>query len=196
MNPLCTLRYSATHADKHHMVYRLDAVDAYEQQAGQADRGSLGDGRRRPQQTVRAAGFRRATGEGTITAPSRARRTDRRRRPAPGDVTVQDGDDLEQTTEARYLRELPRRRDSRRPRATSTWNFACQAASSTYSLGETWGDVDALADPARDDPPHDPRTPRQGEAPAPAGHQGAVAVLHRRGREVPAVRRRRQRRKG
>ncbi|GAB2943470.1 DEAD/DEAH box helicase family protein [Hymenobacter coalescens] len=30
--PLCTLRYSATHADKHHMVYRLDAVDAYERQ--------------------------------------------------------------------------------------------------------------------------------------------------------------------
>ena len=30
MNPLCTLRYSATHKDKHHMVYRLDAVDAYE----------------------------------------------------------------------------------------------------------------------------------------------------------------------
>ncbi|HJT58328.1 MAG TPA: DEAD/DEAH box helicase family protein, partial [Ktedonobacteraceae bacterium] len=31
MDPLCTLRYSATHVDKHHMVYRLDAVDAYEQ---------------------------------------------------------------------------------------------------------------------------------------------------------------------
>lgn len=31
MHPLCTLRYSATHVDKHHMVYRLDAVDAYEQ---------------------------------------------------------------------------------------------------------------------------------------------------------------------
>ena len=30
MNPLCTLRYSATHANKHHMVYRLDAVDAYD----------------------------------------------------------------------------------------------------------------------------------------------------------------------
>lgn len=30
MSPLCTLRYSATHANKHHMVYRLDAVDAYE----------------------------------------------------------------------------------------------------------------------------------------------------------------------
>jgi type III restriction enzyme len=30
MNPLCTLRYSATHVDKHHMIYRLDAIDAYE----------------------------------------------------------------------------------------------------------------------------------------------------------------------
>ena len=30
MNPLCTLRYSATHVQKHHMVYKLDAVDAYE----------------------------------------------------------------------------------------------------------------------------------------------------------------------
>ena len=30
MQPLCTLRYSATHITQHHMVYRLDAVDAYE----------------------------------------------------------------------------------------------------------------------------------------------------------------------
>ena len=30
MNPLCTLRYSATHIEKHHMTFRLDAIDAYE----------------------------------------------------------------------------------------------------------------------------------------------------------------------
>ncbi len=30
MSPLCTLRYSATHADRHHMVFRLGALDAYE----------------------------------------------------------------------------------------------------------------------------------------------------------------------
>ena len=30
MNALCRLRYSATHARTHNMVYRLDAVDAYE----------------------------------------------------------------------------------------------------------------------------------------------------------------------
>ena len=31
LNPMCTLRYSATHVDKYNMVYKLDAVDAYEQ---------------------------------------------------------------------------------------------------------------------------------------------------------------------
>lgn len=30
LNPLCTLRYSATHKKQYHMVYRLDAVDAYD----------------------------------------------------------------------------------------------------------------------------------------------------------------------
>ena len=30
LNPLCTLRYSATHVDDYHMMYKLDSVDAYE----------------------------------------------------------------------------------------------------------------------------------------------------------------------
>ena len=30
LNPLCTLRYSATHIDKHNCVYKLDAIDAFE----------------------------------------------------------------------------------------------------------------------------------------------------------------------
>ena len=30
LNPLCTLRYSATHVDKHNLIYKLDPVDAYE----------------------------------------------------------------------------------------------------------------------------------------------------------------------
>ncbi|MEM8728168.1 MAG: DEAD/DEAH box helicase family protein [Chlamydiota bacterium] len=32
LDPLCTVRYSATHIDKHHMLYKLDALDAYELQ--------------------------------------------------------------------------------------------------------------------------------------------------------------------
>jgi type III restriction enzyme len=31
LNPMCTLRYSATHVEKHHMLYKLDSVDAYDQ---------------------------------------------------------------------------------------------------------------------------------------------------------------------
>ncbi len=53
MNPLCTLRYSATHADKHHMVYRLDAVDAYERKLVKQIEVASADGRRRPQQALR-----------------------------------------------------------------------------------------------------------------------------------------------
>lgn len=30
LNPLCTLRYSATHVEKHNCVYKLDAIDAFE----------------------------------------------------------------------------------------------------------------------------------------------------------------------
>src|SRR6056297_982073 len=30
LNPLCTLRYSATHVDKYNMLFKLDSVDAYE----------------------------------------------------------------------------------------------------------------------------------------------------------------------
>ena len=31
LNPLCTFRYSATHKDKHNLLYKLDSIDAYEQ---------------------------------------------------------------------------------------------------------------------------------------------------------------------
>jgi type III restriction enzyme len=37
LNPLCTFRYSATHVDKHNMLYKLDSIDAYDQKAGEAD---------------------------------------------------------------------------------------------------------------------------------------------------------------
>ena len=31
LNPLCTFRYSATHIEKHNLMYKLDSIDAYEQ---------------------------------------------------------------------------------------------------------------------------------------------------------------------
>ena len=32
LNPLCTLRYSATHKDKHNLMFKLDSIDAYQRQ--------------------------------------------------------------------------------------------------------------------------------------------------------------------
>jgi type III restriction enzyme len=96
MNPLCTLRYSATHADKHHMVYRLDAVDAYERklvkQIEVASAAIVG-GHNKPCVRLLAVSNKR----GVITARveldvQTAGRVQRR------EITVQDGDLLELTT--------------------------------------------------------------------------------------------------
>ena len=58
MNPLCTLRYSATHVDKHHMVYRLDAVDAYEQKLVKQIEVASATVEVRPQPALRATNIR------------------------------------------------------------------------------------------------------------------------------------------
>ena len=95
MSPLCTLRYSATHVDKHHMVFRLDAVDAYERklvkQIEVTAAGVEGDHNKpylRSWRPARSAGDLRESRAG---------------RPAAGAVArvekmVYDGDDLEQIT--------------------------------------------------------------------------------------------------
>ena len=55
MHPLCTLRYSATHADPHHKVYRLDAVDAYERKLVKQIEVASATVEGRPQQALRSA---------------------------------------------------------------------------------------------------------------------------------------------
>lgn len=96
MNPLCTLRYSATHVDKHNMVYRLDAVDAYERElVKQIEVASLEveGGHNKPYvKLVSTQNVR-----GSITAKIEADAM------SGGNVkrqifTVEDGDDLEQET--------------------------------------------------------------------------------------------------
>lgn len=96
MNPLCTLRYSATHANQHHMVYRLDAVDAYEQKlvkqievaAAQVD-----GGHNKPFVRLLSVSNKRgvisAKVELDIQQGGGVRRTEK---------PVHDGDDLEQVT--------------------------------------------------------------------------------------------------
>lgn len=96
MNPLCTLRYSATHVDKHHMVYRLDAVDAYEQKLVkqiEVASANVQSGHNKPYIRLVSVSNKR----NKLTAKleldiQRATHVSRE------EVLVQDGDDLEQTT--------------------------------------------------------------------------------------------------
>ncbi len=96
MNPLCTLRYSATHTDKHHMVYRLDAVDAYERKLVkqiEVAAATLEGGHNKPYVKLLSVSNKRGAICAKVeldmqTATGVARR----------EVAVQDGDDLELTT--------------------------------------------------------------------------------------------------
>ena len=96
MNPLCTLRYSATHADKHHMVFRLDAVDAYERKlVKQIEVASLQVDGGYNKAYVKLLGV--SNKRGVISARVELD-VQRRAHVSREEVTVQDGDDLEQTT--------------------------------------------------------------------------------------------------
>jgi len=96
MNPLCTLRYSATHADKHHMVYRLDAVDAYERKlVKQIEVAAAGieGGYNKPYVRLLSVSSKRGVISAKVELDMRTLHSVQRR-----EVTVQDGDNLEMTT--------------------------------------------------------------------------------------------------
>lgn len=96
MQPLCTLRYSATHVDKHHMVYRLDAVDAYDRKlVKQIEVASLETegGHNKPYLRFLSASNRSNSITARVEIDVQQGNHVRRK-----EVTVQDGDDLQQTT--------------------------------------------------------------------------------------------------
>lgn len=94
MSPLCTLRYSATHVDRHHMVYRLNAVDAYDQGlVKQIEVASLqiDGGNNKPYIKLESTHNRK----GSITAKIEID-VQRGKKISRETLTVEDGDDLEQ----------------------------------------------------------------------------------------------------
>jgi len=96
MNPLCTLRYSATHADKHHMVYRLDAVDAYERElVKQIEVASLEVEGGNNKAYVKLVSTQNVRGSISAKIEADVMRGGNVRREV---FTVEDGDDLEQET--------------------------------------------------------------------------------------------------
>lgn len=140
MNPLCTLRYSATHADKHHMVFRLDAVDAYERKlVKQIEVASMeveGGHNKAYVRFISASSAR-----GTVTARveidvQEGRRIDRK------EVTVQDGDDLEELTK-RAIYANCRIGEIKPGKSRELLEVKTPTGEEFLQLGQAIGDVDA-----------------------------------------------------
>ena len=142
MNPLCTLRYSATHIDQHHMVYRLDAVDAYERKlVKQIEVASaiVENAHNRPYVRLISTSNRRrmvsARVELDVETPTGVRRRE---------VNVLDGDDLEQTTRRAVYRNC-RIGTICAGKDNELCELRVPGAEEYLRPGESWGDVDALA---------------------------------------------------
>jgi len=143
MNPLCSLRYSATHVDKHNMVYRLDAVDAFEQklvkQIEVAAATVEGAGNRPFVKLVSVSNKRGAiTAKVQLDMESRAGSVQRQ------EVQVQDGDDLQQTT-GRAMYADVRIGTIRTAKGDEFMELHIPGNQLYLRPGEAWGDVDATA---------------------------------------------------
>lgn len=142
MNPLCTLRYSATHVDKHHMVYRLDAVDAYERKLVkqiEVASATVEDAHNKP--FVRLVSV--ANKRGTISAKVEldvATASGVRRQ----EVTVQDGDDLEQTAKRPIYADF-RVGEINTAKGDEFMELRYPGGEVFLKLGQAHGDVDARA---------------------------------------------------
>jgi type III restriction enzyme len=140
LNPLCTLRYSATHVDKHHMVYRLDAVDAYERKlVKQIEVASLEVEDAHNKAFVRFVSS--STTRGTVTARveldiQNGRAAQRK------EVTVQDGDDLEEITGRAVYKDY-RIGEIRAGRAAQFLELKVPGGENILQPGGVVGDVDA-----------------------------------------------------
>jgi type III restriction enzyme len=142
MNPLCTLRYSATHVDKHHMVYRLDAVDAYERKlVKQIEVASLEVEGWHNKAYLRFLSASNARGAVTAKVEIDVQQGGQVRRK---EVTVQDGDDLEDTT-GRAIYKDCRIGEIRVAGKDSLLEVKTAGSESFLAVGQAIGDVDADA---------------------------------------------------
>ncbi len=146
MDPLCTLRYSATHAEKHNMVYRLDAVDAYEQKlvkqievAAATVQGANNKAYVKLLSVSSKRGVISARVELDVEVRVGATASVRRQ-----EVTVQDGFDLEQETR-RALYANCRIGEIRTARGSEFVELKVPGGELYLHLGEAWGDVDPTA---------------------------------------------------
>jgi type III restriction enzyme len=142
MNPLCTLRYSATHVDKHHMVYRLDAVDAYERKLVkqiEVAAATVTDAHNKPYVRVLKVENKRGAISAKVELDMQTVSGIKRQQ-----VTVQDGDNLEQTT-GRAIYADCRIGEIRVAKGNEYVELRVIGGEQYLKRGQAWGDVDALS---------------------------------------------------
>jgi type III restriction enzyme len=142
MAPLCTLRYSATHVDKHHMVYRLDAIDAYEKRLVkqiEVASATVEDAHNKPYVRLLSVSNRRGAISARVELDVQIANGVRRQ-----EVAVQDGDNLELTT-GRALYANCRVGEIRVERGKEYLELRVPGGEQYLKPGQAWGDVDALA---------------------------------------------------
>lgn len=142
MDPLCTLRYSATHADKHHMVYRLDAVDAYEKRLVkqiEVDSATVEDAFNKPFVRLIKVENKRGLISARVELDMETAGGVQRR-----EVTVQDGDNLEQTTKRAMYADC-RIGEIRVGKGNEFMELRVPGGEMFLKPGQAWGDLDHLA---------------------------------------------------
>lgn len=142
MNPLCTLRYSATHVDKHHMVFRLDAVDAYERKLVkqiEVASATIEDAHNKAYVRLMAVSNKRGTISAKIELDIQTAGGIRRK-----EVVVQDGDDLEQTSKRAVYADF-RVGEINISKGEEFVELRFPGGEVFLALGQAHGDVDALA---------------------------------------------------
>ena len=141
MNPLCNLRYSATPKQAHHMVYKLDAVDAYERKLVkqiEVAAASVEGGFNKPfvrLLSVSNKGGISAKVELDVQTSSGVRRRE---------ATVQDGYLLEMITERAVYHDF-RIGEIRGAKGTEFLELCYPGGESFLHIGEAYGDVEPLA---------------------------------------------------
>ena len=142
MNPLCKLRYSATPKEAQHMVFKLDAVDAYERKLVkqiEVAAASVEGGHNKPYVRLLSVSNKK----GVITA-----KVELDRQKATGvvreEVSVQDGDNLEETTE-RALYHDCRIGEIRVAQNDEFLELRFPGGEEYLRPGQSYGDVEPLA---------------------------------------------------
>ncbi|CAN7698028.1 DEAD/DEAH box helicase family protein [Acidovorax sp. LjRoot118] len=142
MNPLCTLRYSATHATKHHMVYRLDALDAYERKLVkqiEVAAATIEDAHNKAFVRLLSVSNKRGTISAKVELDVKTATGVKRQ-----DITVSDGDDLQQTTKRDIYADF-RVGEINTAKGEEFLELRYPGGEAMLAMGQAYGDVDALA---------------------------------------------------